>query len=144
MGCHTWFYKRSDMSLDDAISKAKSLMIQGINSSIIYTLSLSGHLDNLDVPYKKEQLDDWVTYNKRVLSWLEKGWITESSYKIICDGIYHNKIHYVDCGEFHDLFRLGGYPDDVLLSLDDTLKFIEENKNNIQLYDYSIEKLKLF
>jgi len=31
----------------------------------------------------------------------------------------------------HDLFRIGNYPDDELMSMDETMDFIEKNKDKI-------------
>jgi len=57
---------------------------------------------------------------------------------------YRNKEYLnkqLDC-EFHDLFRIGSYPETVLTSLDETLKFIENN--NCQTYHDTEEQLKKF
>lgn len=146
MGCHTWFYKKSELTLDECIHQAKNKMREGLVWSSVYLLDISGHveIDGGNHPFSEKELKDWDKYNTRVLSWLEKGWIRDAAYNLLGDGMYFRGNYYVDCGEFHDLFRLGGYPEDILLSLDETLNFIENNKANIHLYDYSIEKLKLF
>jgi len=37
----------------------------------------------------------------------------------------YNNIPYIECEDFHDTFRVGNYPEDILLSYEDTMKFIE-------------------
>lgn len=44
----------------------------------------------------------------------------------------YNDNRYTNEGLPHNLFRIGGYPDDVLKSLDETLEYI--NKNHISYY----------
>lgn len=44
----------------------------------------------------------------------------------------------------HDLFRIGGYPDDKLLSLQQTMEFIELNKERISFGEDWEERLKEF
>jgi len=47
----------------------------------------------------------------------------------------------LDC-EYHDLFRESGYPETVLTSFEETIKYIKEY--NCQTFDFTEEKLKLF
>lgn len=58
---------------------------------------------------------------------------------------YRNKKEFentvLDC-EYHDLFRIGGYPETLLHSYDETIKFIKEN--DCKTYDYTNEKIKEF
>lgn len=146
MGCHTWFYKKSDLPLDECIKKVKKQIRDGLNWSNIYLLDISGHVE-LDgggnQPFKENELNDWIRYNTRILSWLEKGWIRESAYNLLTDaGMYFRGNYYVDTNEFHDVFRIHNYPDDVLLSMDETVEFLQ--KNNIVMDEYISERLKLF
>ena len=44
----------------------------------------------------------------------------------------HNGIIYCNNDDVpHDIFRLGGYPDDILFSFEESKKFIEENRDKI-------------
>ena len=62
-----------------------------------------------------------------------------------CHTWFYRNIEYLnkqlDC-EFHDVFRIGGYPETILTSLDEALLFIENN--NCQTYANTIDKLKEF
>ena len=50
---------------------------------------------------------------------------------------------YVDL-DIHDVFRIGGYPDDQLFSLEETMAFIECNKDRITFTENWEETLKKF
>lgn len=51
---------------------------------------------------------------------------------------------YTDIDTPHDLFRIGGYPDDKLLSLQQTMQFIERNKEQMSFTENWEERLKEF
>ncbi len=130
MGCHTWFYKKVNLSLEDATKKVVSMLENANNSANEYLLT-----KDFDT-FSKESLEEWVYYNNRILSWIRKGWIRSAIYKLLDDGIYikDKNSYYIDCDEDHDIFRIGGYPEDVLFSMDETLEFIEKNKDLIYGY----------
>lgn len=51
---------------------------------------------------------------------------------------------YTDIDTPWDLFRIGGYPDDKLLSLEQTMKFIERNKKRMYFSENWEERLREF
>lgn len=51
---------------------------------------------------------------------------------------------YTDNSLPHDMFRLGGYPEDVLTSFEETMKYIEERKDKMSFTDNWETKLKKF
>lgn len=51
---------------------------------------------------------------------------------------------YRETGDFHDVFRKYGYPEDRLFSLEETLNYISDTKNECVVYDYTENKLKEF
>lgn len=51
---------------------------------------------------------------------------------------------YTDSDTPHNLFRIGGYPNDKLLSLEQTMNFIERNKERISFTENWETKLKNF
>ena len=51
---------------------------------------------------------------------------------------------YTDIDTPHDLFRIGGYPDDKLLSLQQTMQFIERNKERMSFSENWEDRLKEF
>ena len=52
---------------------------------------------------------------------------SEGMYDSMLGEYVRGKGYFIDVDEYHDLFRVGGYPDDCLFSLDATMKFIQEN-----------------
>lgn len=51
---------------------------------------------------------------------------------------------YTDVETPHDLFRIGSYADDKLLSLQQTMEFIKNNKDNIWFSENWEDELKKF
>jgi len=140
MGCHTWFYKKSNLSVKDAQLKAINLLSY-YNKSANFLLKENRYND-----FTKEQLENWIKSNNRLLKWINNDWITTGCYRILSDGIYlkSKDTYYVDA-EAHDLFRIGGYPNDKLFSLEETLLFIENNKENIgKIDDFCYQLLSEF
>lgn len=56
----------------------------------------------------------------------------------------HIEEKYTDIDTPHDLFRIGGYPEDKLLSLKQTMEFIEKNKQLITFTKNWEDNLKEF
>lgn len=56
-----------------------------------------------------------------------------------------NNAIYINSNELpYDLFRIGGYPKNQLLSLKETMKFLEDNKDKIRIFYGTTEKLENF
>jgi len=153
MGCHTWFYKKVNLPLDECKKKVITFLEQ-------YNLSSLSNLDNCEFG-GDEKTCQCVRNNNRVISWIKKGWITESCYKLLDEVGYYDintKIYYTEDVELgHDAFRIGGYPETKLFSLQETLDFLEKNDDKISyastiwdktdrsiLKAKAIEKLKEF
>lgn len=123
MGCHTWFYKKKKEISDE---EAKNHVMLTLDREIQF---LEGSLGELDTEDKTQ-----LRFFRRVLKGLEKG--TIGSRKTLSalyyrDGgdiseIYHEGHVYEEIG-VSDLFRIGGYPEDVLGSPAETKEFIERN-----------------
>lgn len=56
----------------------------------------------------------------------------------------HIEEKYIDIDTPHNLFRIGGYPEDKLLSLKQTMEFIEKNKQLITFTENWEDNLKEF
>lgn len=52
---------------------------------------------------------------------------------------YINGNFYVQVDDFHDCFRKYGYPEDNLFSLEETIKYMYDEKNNCTTYENSIK-----
>lgn len=128
MGCHTWFYKKVNLPLEECkkkvlnnFEKYVSWKIQDIN------ISEYESDENIHISIKN---------TNRIISWIKKGWIKEACYKLLDDvGYYDNKtkIYYINNDELpHDIFRIGDYPEIKLFSLQETLDFLEKNDDKIR------------
>ena len=117
MGCHTWcFQKDKDLSTEDLAS----IIRERINESLVYAGRRFGKNKTvqylLDFSEELEKNED--NYEKLAELWEEVS--------LSADIELHNKVLYKSV-DFHDIFRVGNYPEDVLLSLDDTKQFIKDN-----------------
>jgi hypothetical protein len=57
---------------------------------------------------------------------------------------FYNGNLYDDVDGYHDIFRKYGYPEDRLFSLEETLEYINDPKNDCDTYDKTIELLTKF
>jgi len=135
MGCHTWCYKKSEkFEKREAIG---SILFWIKNDISFIEKEL---IDNAaDLGLKRE-----LRNKRRLLTLVEKEKIyadntIEKLYNRYKEdgGPYFNGARYEECG-YHNIFRIGNYPEDVLTSLEETQKFINENKNC-----YDIDTLRI-
>lgn len=150
MGCHTWFYKRVE-----GISReeAADIVIQGFTeevfciNSIIAEGEKSGKnlLETIlgwSLEFALEQREIYEGYIAKAQS----GDFTDEWIFTVCDlgqeGYYiPGKGWYEESDDLpHNLFRQDGYPDDCLLSLEETLEFIK--RHNCETYDYTEKGLQ--
>jgi hypothetical protein len=122
MGCHTWFFKKTDKS-------AKELFYE-TNAEFLSELKRGEWDDDLNFSDLVEVKD----FYKRVERWLEKEWINKAIAPIL-NGlfIYYKDSFYESSSDLpHDIFRTNEnckYSNEILDSLEATLDFIK--KNNI-------------
>lgn len=57
---------------------------------------------------------------------------------------YKDSKRKVDHESYHDLFRKSGYPETVLYSLEETLEYINDDKNECEVFDFTEEELVKF
>lgn len=149
MGCHTWFYKKNN---DITYEMCKEHLIKRYNRDITFYDDLINKLtnDNLsddDKDFIKHYPEFDYNYcvihkaiTQRSLQIIEKGLCK----KAVCNTYNSNfgLTYYIENKGFytsydslpHDMFRLGGYPEDNLFSYEETIKFIEEHKDEIYYY----------
>ena len=149
MGCHTWFYKKVNRSIEEAREKCIQTKRRhlDLNKAIIADKNHGG-IDWNEYDEDTNSNDNDRRFNVEVL---------ERQIKLIeagkCDRAVFNqqpelsmyidgKGFFVDNKDYHDLFRKGGYPDDILWSLEETLEYIKEH--SCSMYDWTEEKLKEF
>jgi len=124
MSCHTWCYKKErDVSKNDLIKE----IIKGLTSE---AESSERYLD--EHPSNKEVEKD-LKNQLRILNLFKDGKISsESAISRAYNNLYHAEFLYYDGSfysetEYHDIFRIGGYPEDMLTSFEETNVFIKEN-----------------
>jgi hypothetical protein len=155
MGCHTWFYKKINSPLDEEIKKT---VIERCSKELDFLERLINDRGSIDADFLEaypEFDSEWVTNNKSF--WLdlkertENGTIeTDELYERYCDWSNDLTEHvkdkgwFIECDEFHDVFRKYGYPDDKLFSYQETMDYINDPKNECVVYDHTDEHLKRF
>lgn len=173
MGCHTWFYKKIQEpsakevrnTVKDRCEKELSFLDRLINdrSSIdadlleaypewttewtlimkdawqrIYTFANGGDLNINELPEVFHRFFDNNLDRDSILEHLYVMWTNELTEYV------KGKGWYVDTDEFHDIFRRGGYPDDRLFSLEETLAYIQNPENGCTTYDWTEQRLEEF
>lgn len=146
MGCHTWFYKKVEVSYEDAkLQLIKSLdknikilerWVQNPNDKRF--LMIRDDHPYYTLEYTKNQLDIYER-KKRIV---EKGLCKEAVLNKYSDCSFEvfryikGKGHYKSL-DLCDIFRIGNYPPDTLFSLQETLDFIEKNKDKVYYYHFN-------
>lgn len=144
MSCHTWFYRKVEVSYEEA----KKSLIKKLNKNIKVCQEWIDNPNGKDYLEIKEFYPEWtigylynqVEVDKRKISIIKKDLCKvavmfkyEHKGQLTCfiegRGVY---VCYDNLP--HDLFRLGGYPDDNLFSYEQTVDFIENHKDQIYYY----------
>lgn len=149
MGCHTFFYKKKEVSFD----KAKENAIIKIKDNILLLERwINNPLDDEYIEliyiypeYTIDKLQEELLMWNDKLQHIENGTIEEQfdyvmkTHEDECSDVcFWSKEHgfYISNDNLpHDIFRLGGYPEDELFSLEETLDFIERNKDKITYHN---------
>jgi hypothetical protein len=143
MGCHTWFHKKINVTYE----QAKKFLIKIYKNEI--TLYQTW-IDNPNDEYYVDLLEDYPEYDinycikqcdiiKRKLRLVEGGYCKEAVMNKYDRGIANHVTYVKGKGHYQsldwcDTFRIPGYPEDILFSLEETLDFIEKNKSLIYYY----------
>jgi hypothetical protein len=148
MGCHTWFAKKIEVSHADV----KANVVATLQKQIDFYQQLISDRSSID-PELLEAYPEWtIEFGQKYLN------IVLRQLRLINEdfcqhAMYMRYVHnddqtyyvrgrgfYVVTKEMpHDIFRIGGYPQDELYSLQETLDFIEAHKQGGQneYYVYS-------
>lgn len=147
MGCHTWFYKRSDRTLDEC----KAHLLAHLKQSVAtYEGILSDpHYEGIDwqewyPEWGTEHYQDELNKVRKNIEALESGAMSEDEIKRRQPDLDFRFIHgvlYEDAG-YHDLFRIHDYPADFLYSLEECLAYID--RRGCVTYEYTNDKLEEF
>lgn len=154
MGCHTWFFKKIDTP---PYKEMKKFVVDTYKRSVS---DLTRWIDNpTDAEYLEmvsvytdwtiEAINKWRDADARRVRMIEAGLCKQAVMNKFCmysDGLkeFYNGNLYDDVDGYHDLFRKYGYPEDRLFSLEETLEYINDPKNECQTYDKTVERLTKF
>jgi len=145
MGCHTWFNKRLTIPVEQIKKEAISNIEIVIKRWESYK---STDQQMIFLGLTEERIENMLIFLNRCLQRCHKNYLGTISYGYSLEKSIHlfDGIFYEDA-EYHDLFRRGHYPDDILKSYDETISYIENNIDKISFHiskEWSIEKLKEF
>lgn len=145
MGCHTWFHKRLDIKEEQARIDAIYICEEQMEWNKDY-------MDNLDKDISflgnedRNCFEKSYKYFKRCLSLLKEGYfkfetvarfyefrISRNENSRFIDGLYDfekrtNSIYICTDDLPHDIFRIGGYPPDQLISFEETVDFMKTHE----------------
>ncbi len=163
MGCHTWFYKKVDRSFEEA----KNIWITEQLKWIKRWEDIAANPEDdsrIAYEWNQEKCENQVNVCKRQLRMVQGGYCQQAIWNHQPDDEQGEMYYYVDGKLYcdsndlpHDVFRIGGYPDDALFSLKETLDYLDKHNDKIyytrSIYDLcdreilkvlAIEKLTKF
>ncbi len=135
MGCHTWFFRKENRSIEEA----RRLYLNNKKAEIkMWNNMLINPEDEIKTMHRWS--DEFIEWTIKVLE-RQNQMVTKG----LCDvAVMNNQLehsHYIkDKGFYvtddlmpHDIFRTSGYPDIHLFSLDETYKFIYDNIDKVHM-----------
>ena len=160
MGCHTWFYAKSNKTQEEAnkefIYNAKDYVKYCDKIALKVLKHKTGQKrlqqdvykritkDYIDSYFNRSSLEQYTFDKKlylRMIRMVKKGLCQRAVWNHLNDlGLYIDGKGYYTEVDFHNLFRVHNYPKDVLTSLEECLDFIK--KHNIDNVNY--ERLNEF
>ena len=137
MGCHTWLFRESKRTEPEIRALAKKAVESTSSWAEINQMQLEHGPDVFQMTEKK-----WLGYMKKRRHTLDFGtWkgIMELATESIGGTAHVYRGHIYEDAGFHDIFRVYGYPGNVLTSMKATKAFIRkwqrEKPNYIQIFE---------
>lgn len=148
MGCHTWFYKPMNVDIEEIKERIENNFIENLD---FYKRVSTGDIDeNLLKAYPeltpKKGYHYYYNEEARYKKWIKKGKPVNQKYAwraLKLKERYINGMFYKDAG-YHDCFRIGNYPDDELMSYDETIWFLNFHHDKITIYDNTYDQINKF
>lgn len=146
MGCHTWFYRKIERTQEEA----KQSCLRGLRKSEKLNLNIlaNRNYNGLDwSDWTESELIKHDSYLKRQIRMVDNNFCKRAVWNHQDD---ENLTEYIDGKgfymetDFHDTFRKYGYPENRLFSLQETLDYINNPKNDCTIYENTIEILEEF
>lgn len=141
MGCHTWFKKKIDVSIEDA-RKIVINQLQYVIDDFSDLLENPNTEENSDLlRVYQEWTPDYITqcisiYNRQIRMIEKKlcNCAVFNKYNNDNGSIFIKNKGMYDGTEYHDLFRKYGFPNTILHSLKESVDYITNDENSCHLY----------
>lgn len=134
MGCHTWHYRKIERTQQQATESCLKVLRHSRNLAWKIWKNPTNYCKINWNTTKEQQLQTIKVLNRQI--------------KGVCNGYYKEAVWnrqddeeltkyisgqglYIEDTGFHDTFRIGGYPEDNLFSLEETLEFLKNNDKKI-------------
>ena len=145
MSVHTWCAYKVERSIEEA----RRLWIREQEKSISRNKEMINNPnDECRVAYgwTQEFLEHFLKLYERQLRMVKKGLCNVAVMKKQPEHSYYfeGKGFFINSKEFGNQFRIGGDPEDDIFSKEECLAFIERNKDKIQFFDDTYERLDDF
>lgn len=162
MGCHTWFSRKSSRTIEEA----REILINRYKSDIkmltedfttedkimlyedFYESKLGEKTEEEILLFYNNKIEFDIKVLHRKIQMVSKGLcnVAVMRHQPSLSYYFPDKGFFIGINEFHNCFRLHGYPEDSLFSKEETYKFLEDNKDNplLVIYDNTYEKLEEF
>lgn len=151
MGCHTWFYRKENRTIEQARDMFIESCKEVINTFNEVLENKDGKYDSFKErgDFSVDSLSHDINKLQRHIRMVEKGLCNVAVMNHqpeSCKYIQDKGLFITDDSLPHDVFRIGGYPENKLFSMQDTLDFMESNKYKINMDNKieCLERLKLF
>jgi hypothetical protein len=160
MGCHTWFAYKSNRTIEEA----REILINSYKERLLNfsTLTDNEKIDYYEFCYESNEgaknNQDAIEFINNIFDHARK--VLERKIRVVSKGLcnvavmnhqpehsyFNEKGFFIVCKNFHDCFRLYGYPDIKFYSKKENYKFLKCNKNNpmLVMYDYTYDRLEEF
>lgn len=147
MGCHTWFYRKIERTQEEAKQSCINYLKHARNLGWKIYKNPKGYAGIDWKVNKTEQLRYIYLLNRQIRmvsnNLCQKAiWNYQNDEDLV--EYFEGRGLYIEDTGFHDVFRKYGYPNDVLFSLEETLKYIDDVKNDCVLRENSKERLYEF
>lgn len=122
MGCHTWCYKRASISDEEIIAIARKKVDEQLSKT---EEEIKADNEKYSAKCSYDEWQQMAREHEKLI--IEKDWEAVMD-NLLIDYEYRNGVFYEDA-EFHDIFRVGNYPDDELFSLEQTTDYLAKTQH---------------
>ena len=145
MGCHTWCAYKAERSIEEG----RRLFIFDMEKNIKSCQEMLNNPDDecrVAYEWTSEQLERCLKVYERQLRMVNRGLCNVAVMNKQPEHSYYfpDKGFFINTEEFGNQFRIKGYPEDLIFSKQECLDFIERNRDKIQFFDSTYERLDEF